>query len=329
MEKSFPFNAKYAGAGFDRTYSADDWAAERASYISNGVLTSGALAVTPAGGMQISIAAGNASIGGRTYFNTAPLVKTLSGSSTTRRRIDLVVLRLDLEAREMKVAIKSSDLAVTPTAPAVTVTDTVTEIPLAEIAIGLDVAAITEADIKDLREMAKYPLNYNEIYEELVADLKDRLGIEEIADLGVFAKLLTDAGTGNLALFDDGTYKEVPRLITGAYPLTSSSDVTIQVNLGLRPKAVYCCRLAHPTATYENNSVCIYGGLAQGNYGACSRYDSNSNGYITLLSITDTGFAVTANRNNTTGYKYMGATYQAGGVSAGNDEYRLSYIAIV
>jgi hypothetical protein len=48
-----------------------------------------------------------------------------------------------------------------------------------------------------------------------------------------------------------------------------------------------------------------------------------------VLSIKDTGFAVTTNRNNTTGYKYMGATYQAGGVSAGNDEYRLSYIAIV
>ncbi len=329
MEKSFPFNAKHTGTGFDRSYSADDWAAERAAYIANGILTAEALKVTPAGGMQIAVAAGNACVGGRTYFNTAPLIKTLAGSSPTKRRIDLIVLRLDTEAREMKVAIKSSEEATVPMAPKPTVTDTVTEIPLAEVAIDMDAAAITEDDVLDRREMAKYPLNYDAIYEEFVSDLKDRLGLEEIADLGVFAKLLTDGGAGDLALFDDGVYKPVPRVIVGTYPLTSATDGSVHVNLGLKPKAVYCCRLAHPPAAYENGEIFLYGGFAQEFYGACTRYDEVSGGFISLVSVTDTGFKVTTNRNNTTGYKYMGATYQFGGVDGGNDEYRLSYIAIV
>ena len=40
MEKSFPFNAVVTDGVADRVYSAEDFAAERAAYVSNGV-TSG------------------------------------------------------------------------------------------------------------------------------------------------------------------------------------------------------------------------------------------------------------------------------------------------
>ncbi|MBO5111428.1 MAG: hypothetical protein J6D21_12025 [Clostridia bacterium] len=328
MEKSFPFNAKYAGSSFDRVYSADDWAAERAAYIGNGILVQSALAVTPAGGMAISVAPGNASINGRTYFNTTPLTKTLSSSAAANRRIDLVVLRLDTEAREMYVAIKSSPFSLSPTCPEPTVSETVTEIPLAEVSIGLDATAITAADITDRRVLAKYPLNYDQIYEEFVEDLKERLGLEQLSDAGVFTQMLTNAGSGAKALFDDGTYKAVPQVVTGTCSLTSSSDGSFTVNLGMKPQAVLYCRMAHPFVAYENSTLNVYGGLTT-SVDCCARYDSTSSGNISLLSLTDTGFRVSTNRNNTTGHQYMAGTYKYGGVSGGNNEYVGVYMAII
>lgn len=329
MEKSFPFNARYAGAAFDRVYSADDWAAERAAYVTDGVLSSDALQVFPAGGMDIYVSAGNACISGRTYFNTEPLTKTLASSSPSSRRIDLVVLRLDLEAREMKVAVKSSPYSLSPEAPACLETDTVKEIPLAEVLIGLDAAAVTMAEITDRRPIAKYPLSFGSMYEECLAELQATLGLEELSDVGVFTRMLTNAGEGRCALFDDGVYREVPRIVTGEYYLANGADGNVHVTLGVRPKAVYFCRNAHPTAAYENGKMNIYGGFTAGSDQACARVDPVTGETLKILEITDTGFRVYANRDNGTGYDYYGSTYQAGGADGGNTEFLISYLAVI
>ena len=57
MEKSFPFNAALVDGQPDRVYSAEDFAAERAAYVSNGVCAGDALLVTPGagGGMTVQL----------------------------------------------------------------------------------------------------------------------------------------------------------------------------------------------------------------------------------------------------------------------------------
>ena len=66
MEKSFPFNAILVDGQPDRTYSAEDFAAERAAYVSCGVTSADSLTVTAgkAGGMTVDVSAGMAGIDG-------------------------------------------------------------------------------------------------------------------------------------------------------------------------------------------------------------------------------------------------------------------------
>ena len=100
MEKSFPFNATLVDGQPDRAYSAEDFAAERAAYVSNGVTSKDSLTVTAgkAGGMTVDVSAGMAVIDGYTYRNTDSLTLSVSAADKNYPRVDLAVLRLDLDA---------------------------------------------------------------------------------------------------------------------------------------------------------------------------------------------------------------------------------------
>ncbi len=212
MEKSFPFNAVTVDGIPDRVYAAEDFAAERAAYVSNGVTADGALAVSPSasGGMAADIAAGIAVIDGYTYFNTSPLTLTLAAADASLPRIDLAVLRLDLDARKMYCRIVSGIPAATPAVPAVIWNDMVREMPLAQIRIPARTVGAETASFTDLRVRADYILNRMEVeeildrYEAAIADFFD---VQDAASLAKIANVVkTNAGAGTV-LCGDGIYR--------------------------------------------------------------------------------------------------------------------------
>jgi len=116
MEKSSFFNS----IDHDRRYRADDWAAYFASFIGNGVfpVPSTNLQVLENTGMKITVKPGKAWINGYFYWNTSDITLTLPLADGVLKRIDRVVIRLDLAERTITAAFKSSDLSASPAPPA-------------------------------------------------------------------------------------------------------------------------------------------------------------------------------------------------------------------
>lgn len=156
MERSFPFNANIVGGVPDRVYSAEDFAAERASYITSGVLTSDSLTVGAAGGMAVSVRAGSAVIDGYNYRSTDYIVFALQEASELLSRIDTVVLVLDLAERDMHLEIKSGEYSSSPTPPSVVSESERKELAIADINVKAGCKAITLGDITDRRSFAKH-----------------------------------------------------------------------------------------------------------------------------------------------------------------------------
>lgn len=135
-QKSGFFNAIMQSGIYDRTYNADDYCDNLAVIISNGVLRSqnDDLKVT-ANGLNLSVNIGRAWINGHYYNNTTiynlPLVRTPTGA----KRIDNVVLRFDNSIANRKISIEyvQGDASTSPKPPALTRTDTIYEICLAQI----------------------------------------------------------------------------------------------------------------------------------------------------------------------------------------------------
>ncbi len=213
MEKSFPFNAVIVDGVPDRVYTAEDFAAERAAYVSNGVTAKGALAVSPAasGGMAVDIAAGMAVINGYTYENTATLTLPIAAADELLSRKDLAVLRLDLNARTMYCTVLCGVPAELPTAPVCTQNADVFEIPLAQVFVSPMESVIEESAVTDRRVQADYILNRLEVAEllsEYRTAMETFFGMQDAQRLVDAAKTVrTDAGA-HTVLCGDGVYRE-------------------------------------------------------------------------------------------------------------------------
>lgn len=149
MQKSSFFNS----VSGDRKYSAEDWAAYFASFVSNGVfaLPSNSLQVVISSGMRITIKVGSGFINGYFYRNTTDLNKTLSVADGIYNRIDRIVLRWSLLNRTMTVEVLQGTPASTPTATALTRDAEVYELALADVYIGAGVTSIVQSNITDRR----------------------------------------------------------------------------------------------------------------------------------------------------------------------------------
>lgn len=216
MEKSFPFNAVVTDGVPDRVYAAEDFAAERAAYVSNGVTSKTALAVTPseAGGLSVDVAAGIAVIDGYTYWNTAPLTLTGAAADDALGRIDLLVLRLDLTAREMKCVWKTGVPSTDPVRAAVQWDETVREMPLASVSVAAKQTVIGASDVQDLRVQADYLLNPVEV-EAVLAEYKSALetyfGEADAEALAAAASIVRSDAGENSVLCGDGVYRAAVR----------------------------------------------------------------------------------------------------------------------
>jgi hypothetical protein len=141
----YPFNAIETSPDvFDRTYDAADLA-RAFDHLNNGVVNG--LTVTAGTGLTSVLAAGQAFINGYSYVNDANLTLTHAAANATYDRIDLVVIRLDLSAREIHAAVVTGTAAASPAVPALTNTATIIEIPIARLYVRAAAATIAAADI--------------------------------------------------------------------------------------------------------------------------------------------------------------------------------------
>lgn len=139
---------------FDNTaVETEDFAAFASGILTNGVTGNGenSLKVTAAGGMKVSIAVGYAWIEGRFGQIEAAETLTLSTADSANPRIDRIVVRLDLSAASINLAVLKGTAAASPSAAALTRDGTVYELCLAEIAVAAGATSITNAVITDTR----------------------------------------------------------------------------------------------------------------------------------------------------------------------------------
>lgn len=146
MEKSSFFN----DIDDDRVYFAEDFARHLAKYFTNGIFNN-ELKVIANNDMTVTIQEGDANIEGYRYTNTASLTKTIDTADGSLKRIDNVVIRLDLTNRLISAQIIKGTFSDSPSAPSLVRSSTIYDLKLAEVYIGNGVTSITQANITDTR----------------------------------------------------------------------------------------------------------------------------------------------------------------------------------
>lgn len=151
-EKSGFFNARFINGEYDRKYSADDYSDNLAVVIGNGVLRSTAddLKVT-ATGMIPKVNAGRAWINGHYYRNTAQMALASVPVAAGGNRWDRVIVRMDktLANRDVSIVYLQGTASNNPTKPALTRTDTIYDICLADIYVSSGASTLVVYDTRD------------------------------------------------------------------------------------------------------------------------------------------------------------------------------------
>lgn len=140
----------FVSSGGDRVYTPSWLAGYIEALVTTGVY-SDELGVSPGEGMTVSVAAGRAWVKGYLYLNDAPASFDITLADSTLNRIDAVVLRLDLTARSIHLAVVQGSYSTEPTAPTVTRNNDVYELKLANISVPAGTTAITQQLIQDCR----------------------------------------------------------------------------------------------------------------------------------------------------------------------------------
>ena len=145
----FPFRS----VSGDRKYSAEDWAAYFALFLSNGVFYSSAdkLKVVANEGMKVKVTEGEGFIAGRMYILETDKIITLDTADGVLNRIDRIVLRCDYANRLITTAVKKGSYSKSPTAPELARDADVYELALADIYVAAGIVEITTANITDQR----------------------------------------------------------------------------------------------------------------------------------------------------------------------------------
>lgn len=149
MEKSGFFNS----TGGDRVYDATDFASYFAKLVSNGIFyaTQTNLKVTAGSGMAVHILAGSAWINGYSYENTDTLELTIDTADGINPRIDRIVVRWSAINREIRLAVLKGTAVATPGAPALTRSNDVFELGIADIIVPQGSVTVTSQNITDTR----------------------------------------------------------------------------------------------------------------------------------------------------------------------------------
>lgn len=171
----------------DRVYFAEDFARHLKKYFTNGIFNN-ELRVIANNDMTITIQEGDANIEGYRYSNTGDLIKTVETADGTLKRIDNVVIRLDLTNRLISAQIIKGTFSDNPSAPTLVRSSTVYDIKIAEIYVNNGVTSITQSAIKDTRfeesvcgvvASTVETLNTEEIYDQLYTKFEEHIQTTE------------------------------------------------------------------------------------------------------------------------------------------------------
>ncbi len=150
----------FDSVGGDRIYGSDAWAQVLSAISGDGIIPVGdALSVIEASppSMNVRVNLGAAFVRGY-FFEVHTTLETLalSAAHATNPRIDRIVVRRDLAARTMTLAVLAGAAAATPVAPALTQTvGGVYELSLAQVRVNAAVASVNTSNITDERSFAE------------------------------------------------------------------------------------------------------------------------------------------------------------------------------
>lgn len=145
-----PFNSK----NHDRIYKAEDWAWYFSTFIGNGVFPSAqnnGLQVVAGEGMQVIVKAGYGFINGYAFRNEQDYIIALETADGALNRYDRVVLRWDLAAREMYLAVLKGSASARPSPRALTRDVEIYDLALADVYITKGTLSVKNANITDQR----------------------------------------------------------------------------------------------------------------------------------------------------------------------------------
>ena len=139
------------------TYDADDASGYLATRLSGVYSSEEDFAVTAQGGLSVQVSAGQAWVRparfkGRSIIMEQPTTVVLTEADPVRSRIDRVVLRYDAAAKKTRLQVlEGVPNSAGPAAPAITRTELIYDLCLAEIKRPAGSTAVTAADIYDTR----------------------------------------------------------------------------------------------------------------------------------------------------------------------------------
>ena len=139
------------------TYDADDASGYLATRLSGVYSAEEDFAVTAQGGLSVQVSAGQAWVRparfkGRSIIMEQPTTVVLTEADPVRSRIDRVVLRYDAAAKKTRLQVlDGTPGSAAPAAPAISRTELVYDLCLAEIRRPAGSTAVTAADITDTR----------------------------------------------------------------------------------------------------------------------------------------------------------------------------------
>ena len=139
------------------TYDADDASGYLATRLSGVYSAEEDFAVTAQGGLSVQVSAGQAWVRvvrfkGRSIIMKQPTTVVLTEADPVRSRIDRIVLRYDAAAKKTRLQVlDGTPDSASPAAPAITRTELIYDLCLAEIKRPAGSTAVTAADIYDTR----------------------------------------------------------------------------------------------------------------------------------------------------------------------------------
>lgn len=148
----------FMSVGGDRRYKTDFFAEFFGTLITNGVFPnpSNGMQVIANNDMTVTIKSGKAWINGYYVNNDSDYIRTLDIADGVLKRIDKIVLQLNLLNREILIVVKKGALASSPVAPNLQRDTDIYELGLADVVIDNGAISISQSNITDLRLNNEY-----------------------------------------------------------------------------------------------------------------------------------------------------------------------------
>lgn len=149
VESAYPFDT---GPGANVLES--EWQKMARQWLTTGVIEGfrEGLAVTANGAArQVTVETGAAWVEGFWYDTDADVVLAIGAADASNPRLDTVVVRLDRAANTTVLAVKQGVAAASPVAPALTQTDVLWELPLANVTVPAAAGVIVAGNVTDRR----------------------------------------------------------------------------------------------------------------------------------------------------------------------------------